>query len=97
MRRLLALHMVAALVLGGTPLYAQMPGMKVEEPDTNLVFFDPAGTGVAAAELVKRMRLEGVQLSILGGRIRACTHLDITRPMIRDSSGISASTSATEK
>jgi threonine aldolase len=61
---------------------AQMPGMKVEEPDTNLVFFDPSGTGIAAAELVKRMRLEGVQLSILGGRIRACTHLDITRPMI---------------
>jgi threonine aldolase len=63
---------------------AQMPGMKVEEPDTNLVFFDPAGAGIAAAELVKRMRLEGVQLSILGGRIRACTHLDVTRGMIEE-------------
>ena len=63
---------------------AQMQGMKVEEPDTNLVFFDPAGTGIAAAELVKRLRLEGVQLSILGGRIRACTHLDVTRGMIEE-------------
>ena len=63
---------------------AQMPGMKVEEPDTNLVFFDPSGTGIAAAELVKRLRLEGVQLSILGGRIRACTHLDVTRGMIEE-------------
>lgn len=63
---------------------AQMPGMQVEEPDTNLVYFDPAGTGVGAAELVKRLRLEGVQLSILGGRIRACTHLDVTAAMIAE-------------
>jgi threonine aldolase len=58
--------------------------MKVEAPDTNLVFFDPTGTGVAAPELVKRLRLQGVQLSILGGRIRACTHLDVTAAMIEE-------------
>ena len=63
---------------------AQMAGMVVEEPDTNLVFFDPAGTGLAAADLVKRLRLQGVQLSILGGRIRACTHLDVTAAMIEE-------------
>jgi threonine aldolase len=63
---------------------AQMPGMKVEDPDTNLVFFDPSGTGVATAELVKRARMEGVQLSMLGGRIRACTHLDVTAAMIEE-------------
>jgi threonine aldolase len=63
---------------------AQMPGMKVEQPDTNLVFFDPTGTGVATAELVKRLRMEGVQLSMLGGRIRACTHLDVTAAMIEE-------------
>ncbi|MGG5808093.1 threonine aldolase family protein [Falsiroseomonas sp. CW058] len=63
---------------------AQMPGMAVEEPDTNLVFFDPAGTGLPAAELVRRMRAEGVQLSMLGGRVRACTHLDVTAAMIEE-------------
>lgn len=63
---------------------AQIEGMRVEEPDTNLVFFDPAGTGLAAPELVRRLRMEGVQLSILGGRIRACTHLDVTAPMIEE-------------
>ena len=63
---------------------AQMPGMVVEEPDTNLVFFDPSGTGMAAADLVRRLRLQGVQLSILGGRIRACTHLDVTAAMIEE-------------
>jgi threonine aldolase len=63
---------------------AQIPGMKVEAPDTNLVFFDPAGTGMSAAALVDRLRMEGVQLSMLGGRIRACTHLDVTSAMIEE-------------
>lgn len=67
---------------------AQMPGMRVEDPDTNLVFFDPAGTGVGAAELVRRLRLQGVQLSMLGGRIRACTHLDVTAAMIEEALGL---------
>lgn len=62
----------------------QIEGVTVEEPDTNLVFFDPAGTGLAAGELVKRLRMEGVQLSMLGGRIRACTHLGVTAPMIEE-------------
>ena len=30
----------------------QMPGVAVEEPETNLVFFDPAGAGLAAPELI---------------------------------------------
>ncbi|PWS36398.1 low specificity L-threonine aldolase [Falsiroseomonas bella] len=63
---------------------AQLPGVKVEAPDTNLVFFDPSGAGVGAAELVGRMRMQGVQLSMLGGRIRACTHLNVTAPMIEE-------------
>ncbi|MFC4165903.1 threonine aldolase family protein [Teichococcus aestuarii] len=62
----------------------QIEGITVEEPDTNLVFFDPTGTGLAAGELVKRLRMEGVQLSMLGGRIRACTHLGVTAPMIEE-------------
>jgi len=63
---------------------AQINGMVVEPPDTNLVFFDPSGAGLPAAELVRRLRLHGVQLSILGGRVRACTHLDVAAPMIED-------------
>ena len=63
---------------------AQIPGMRVEAPDTNLVFFDPAGTGMSAPMLVDRLRLEGVQLSMLGGRLRACTHLDVTAGMIEE-------------
>jgi threonine aldolase len=62
----------------------QMPGVVVEEPETNLVFFDPAGAGVPGPELIRRLRLHGVHLSLLGGRIRACTHLDVSAAMIED-------------
>jgi threonine aldolase len=62
----------------------QMPGVAVEEPDTNLVFFDPAGAGLKAAELQQRLQREGVLVSLLGGRVRACTHLDVTAPMIEE-------------
>lgn len=62
----------------------QIEGVAVEEPDTNLVFFDVSGTGRSAAELVDALRLQGIQLSMLGGRIRACTHLDVSAPMIEE-------------
>jgi threonine aldolase len=62
----------------------QIPGITVQEPDTNLVFFDVAGTSIAAPELVRRARMQGVQLSILGGRVRACTHLDVSVAMIEE-------------
>jgi threonine aldolase len=67
---------------------AQMPGVAVQAPDTNLVYFDPSGAGMPAAALVARLRREGVALSILGGRIRACTHLDVTAAMIEETLGL---------
>jgi len=66
----------------------QMPGVAVEEPETNLVFFDPAGAGLPGPELIGRLRPAGVYLSLLGGRIRACTHLDVTAPMIEEALGL---------
>jgi threonine aldolase len=63
---------------------AQIPGMQVEEPDTNLVYFNPSGAGLPAAALVGQLAMQGVRLSLLGGRIRACTHLDVTAPMIEE-------------
>ncbi len=59
---------------------AQVPGVAVEEPDTNLVFFDLAGTAVTADDLARRVRQQGVQISTMGKyRARACTHLDVGR------------------
>jgi threonine aldolase len=65
----------------------QLPGVAVEEPETNLVFFDPAGAGLTAPKLIQRLRLQGVHLSLLGGRVRACTHLDVTEAMIEETLG----------
>ena len=59
---------------------AQVPGLKVETPETNLVFFETEATGLSADVLAARTRAEGVQLSTMGRfRVRACTHLDVDR------------------
>ncbi len=57
-------------------------GVVVEQPQTNLVYFDPTNAGLSAIELVQRVRGSGLLLSVLGGRIRACTHLDVNKAMI---------------
>jgi threonine aldolase len=66
----------------------QIPGMVVEEPDTNLVFFDPSAAGITPDALVRALRLQGVQMSGLGGRLRACFHLDVTAAMVEESLGL---------
>lgn len=59
---------------------AQVPGITVELPETNLVFFDVSGTGLTGAELQERLREKGVLISVMGKhRGRACTHLDVDR------------------
>jgi threonine aldolase len=62
---------------------AQIEGLSVEVPDTNLVFFDTSGTGRPAGEIAAQARAEGVMFSTMGHhRGRACTHLDVTRAQI---------------
>lgn len=60
----------------------QIPGVVVEEPDTNLVFFDIKGCGMSVEQLQARLQMRGIAVSGLGGRVRACTHLDVSAPMI---------------
>ena len=62
---------------------AQIDGITVEEPETNLVFFDTSATGMAADALVRAIEREGVSFSISARfRGRACTHLDVSRAQI---------------
>jgi threonine aldolase len=57
---------------------SRVPGLLVEEPETNLVFFDTRGTGMTADSLAERVRAEGILVSTVGPyRVRACTHLDV--------------------
>lgn len=63
---------------------SQIPGVAVQEPETNLVFFDIKDTGMDLDAFQTAMRAEGVMISGLGGRMRACTHLDVTAPQIEE-------------
>jgi threonine aldolase len=62
---------------------AQIPGITVETPETNLVFFDTEGTGMTAAAFAEKLREAGVMVSVSGKwRGRACLHLDVTATLV---------------
>jgi threonine aldolase len=64
---------------------AQIPGITVEIPETNLVFFDTRGTGMTAADFAAKLRQAGVMVSISGTwRGRACLHLDVTAAHVQE-------------
>lgn len=62
-------------------LLRNLPGIRVdvETVETNMVFFDIAGTGMSADPFCEAMKTKGVDLSGAGTSIRAVTHHDVTR------------------
>jgi threonine aldolase len=66
---------------------AQIPGVEVQEPETNLVFFRPDGAGISGSDMVAALNKRGVQIATMDGRIRACTHLDVTAAQIEEMIG----------
>jgi threonine aldolase len=67
---------------------SQIAGMEVQQPETNLVFFKPDGAGVTGEKMVAALRQRGVLLAVMDGRIRACTHLDVSAEMIEETVGL---------
>ena len=64
---------------------AQIPGILVEAPETNLVFFDTEGTGMTAPALAAKLRDQGVLVSTSGTyRARACLHLDVSAAQVEE-------------
>jgi threonine aldolase len=62
---------------------AQIPGITVEIPETNLVFFDTQGTGMTVDAFAGALRKEGVLISASGKyRGRACLHLDVSAAQV---------------
>src|SRR6202049_2560501 len=57
---------------------SQIDGIEGQQPETNLGFFKPDGAGVNGEKMVAVLRQRGVLLAMMDGRIRACTHLDVT-------------------
>jgi threonine aldolase len=74
-------HANARALAGGL---SQIRGIEVQQPQTNLVFFTPDGAGVSGEQMVGALRQRGVLLAMMDGRIRACTHLDVTAAMIEE-------------
>jgi threonine aldolase len=67
---------------------SQIAGIEVQHPETNLVFFNPDGAGISGQKLVDSLRQRGVLLAMMDGRIRACTHLDVSADMIEETVGL---------
>jgi threonine aldolase len=67
---------------------SQINGVEVQQPETNLVFFKPDGAGVSGDKMIEALRKHGVLLAMMDGRIRACTHLDVTADMIEEMVGL---------
>jgi threonine aldolase len=67
---------------------SQIAGIEVQEPETNLVFFKPDGAGITGDAMVSALSKHGVLLTTMDGRIRACTHLDVTAGMIEETVGL---------
>jgi len=67
---------------------SQIDGVEVQEPATNLVFFDPSSSGTSGPDLVAALRRRGVLLAMMDDRVRACTHLDVSRAMIDETVGM---------
>ena len=68
---------------------AQIPGITVETPETNLVFFDTSGTGMTMPEFAGKLRAQGVMVSVSDiHRGRACLHLDVTAAMVDEALGV---------
>src|ERR1700710_1216844 len=67
---------------------SQIARLDVQQPETNLVFFNPDGAGIPGAKMVETLRQRGVLLAMMDGRIRACTHLDVTADMIEETVGL---------
>jgi threonine aldolase len=52
-------------------------GLGVSDPETNILFLDPTSVGREASELQQAMLSRGVRISMVRGRLRCVTHLDV--------------------
>ena len=68
-------------------LIAAAPGVELEPEtvETNIVFFDVAGTGRMAAEFAEGLAGHGVRIGAMGDtQLRAVTHLDVNRAQVEE-------------
>lgn len=65
-------------------LVSRVPGLRVLEPETNIVMIDVTRDGITAADVLERLDAAGVRMiPFAATRIRAVTHLDVDDDGIR--------------
>lgn len=72
-------------------LIADCPGIKVEPTviPSNMVYIDVSATGLSSAELNQKLEAQGVRLSAIdASRLRAVTHLDVSREQIEEGASV---------
>jgi threonine aldolase len=52
--------------------------LKPEDVETNIIFVNPGPLGITAAEAADRLGEEGVLATIVAGRVRMLTHVDVS-------------------
>ena len=62
-----------------------IPGIRLDPgmPETNILFFDTTEGGVEPKDFVAKLLAAGVRTGFISRRVRAVTHLDVTRDDIR--------------
>lgn len=68
-------------------IVAQCPGVRLDPPcvETNIVFVDVAEAGLAATDVRDRLETLGINIGAMGAtRLRAVTHLDVTRAQVAE-------------
>ncbi|MBW1695219.1 MAG: threonine aldolase family protein [Deltaproteobacteria bacterium] len=64
---------------------ARIEGIEVDPPQTNMVFFDIAAFGISSERFAGLLAECGLSVSTIGAtRVRAVTHLDVTRSHIEE-------------
>ncbi len=60
---------------------AAIPGVRLDPgmPDTNILFFDTTQAGIAPKDFIPKLLAQGVRMGFISRRVRAVTHLDVTR------------------
>jgi threonine aldolase len=68
---------------------AQVPGLSVAMPETNLVYIDTSASGMDATQLAERAAHQGVLISVMGKhKARACTHLDVSAEQVAEAAAV---------
>ena len=85
-------HANAALL---SDALARIDGISVEPCETNILFFDVGGTGRTAADIAERAGAAGLRIGAMGPtRMRAVTHLDVSRADCEEAARILAEAAA---